>query len=63
MWFIYCIFNIKDGDKIFIGIISEKYWECFCKIFGWVDWLEDECLSINGDWIDERSWFMLELEY
>ncbi len=62
-WSIYRIFNTKDGDKIFIGIISEKHWERFCKTFGWADWLEDERLSTNGDRIDERSWFMPELEH
>ena len=62
-WSIYRIFNTKDGDKIFIGIISEKHWERFCKTFGWEDWLEDERLSTNSDRIDERSWFMPELEH
>lgn len=62
-WSIYRIFNTKDGDKIFIGIISEKHWERFCKTFGWEDWLEDERLSTNGDRIDERDWFMPELEH
>lgn len=62
-WSIYRIFNTKDGDKIFIGIISEKHWERFCKTFGWEDWLADERLSTNGDRIDERSWFMPELEH
>lgn len=62
-WSIYRIFNTKDEDKIFVGIISEKHWERFCKTFGWEDWLADERLATNGDRIDERDWFMPELEH
>jgi len=62
-WSIYRIFNTKDGDKIFIGIISEKHWERFCNAFGWEDWLADERLATNGERIDERDWFMPELEH
>ena len=29
-WSVYKIFNTKDKDQIFIGIISEKHWERFC---------------------------------
>lgn len=61
-WSIYRIFETKDNDKIFIGIISEKHWERFCQIFGWEDWLQDERLSTNNGRIDQRDWFLPELE-
>lgn len=61
-WSIYRIFDTKDEDKIFIGIISEKHWKRFCKIFGWEDWLQDERLSSNKSRITERYWFFPELE-
>ena len=61
-WAVYRIFNTKDEDKIFVGIISEKHWIRFCKIFGWTDWLADERLATNNDRITERDWFLPELE-
>lgn len=61
-WAIYRIFDTKDQDKIFVGIISEKHWIRFCKIFGWEDWLADERLATNNDRISERDWFIPELE-
>lgn len=61
-WSIYKVFDTKDGDKIFIGIISEKHWIRFCEIFGWSDWLNDDRLSTNNGRIDEREWFIPALD-
>ncbi len=61
-WSVYKIFNTKDNDQIFIGIISEKHWERFCEIFEWNDWLIDERLKINNGRIDNRDWFLPELD-
>ena len=61
-WSIYRIFQTKDDDKVFIGIISEKHWERFCNAFGWNDWINDERLTSNNSRIDERDWFLPELE-
>ncbi len=61
-WAVYRIFDTKDADKIFVGIISEKHWIRFCKTFGWADWLADERLATNNDRISERDWFLPELE-
>jgi len=60
-WSIYKIFDTKDEDKVFIGIISEKHWERFCTAFEWSDWLADERLATNNGRIDERDWFIPEL--
>jgi len=57
-WSIYKVFDTKDEDKIFIGIISEKHWMRFCEAFNWTDWLEDERLATNNGRIDEREWFI-----
>lgn len=61
-WSIYQIFKTKDKDSVFVGIISEKHWERFCKEFGWEEWLGDERLATNNGRIDERKWFLPELE-
>jgi crotonobetainyl-CoA:carnitine CoA-transferase CaiB-like acyl-CoA transferase len=61
-WSIYQVFDTSDGEKIFIGIISEKHWERFCSAFGWQDWLNDERLRDNQRRIEHRAWFLPALE-
>lgn len=61
-WSIYKVFDTKDDDKAFIGIISEKHWERLCDVFGWSDWLNDERLKTNNLRIDEREWFIPALD-
>lgn len=61
-WSIYQVFDTKDNDKIFIGIISEKHWERFCQYFEWEDWSNDKRLAENNGRIDQREWFIPELE-
>lgn len=61
-WSIYKIFETNDADKIFIGIISEKHWERFCKAFQWDDWSRDDRVATNNKRIDQREWFIPELE-
>jgi len=61
-WSIYKVFDTKDDDKAFIGIISEKHWERLCDVFGWDDWLNDERLKTNNLRINEREWFIPSLD-
>ncbi len=61
-WSIYRIFETQDQDKIFIGIISDKHWVRFCDAFEWIDWKENARLATNNQRIDEREWFIPELE-
>jgi crotonobetainyl-CoA:carnitine CoA-transferase CaiB-like acyl-CoA transferase len=57
-WSIYKTFESKDGEQVFVGIISEKHWERFCMAFEKNDWLADERLKTNNGRIDERDWFL-----
>jgi len=61
-WSIYKIFDTADDDKVFIGIISDKHWVRFCEAFGWDDWKGDKRLETNNGRIDERAWFLPELD-
>ena len=61
-WSIYQIFNTKDHDQVFVGIISEKHWERFCEGFEKVDWKNDERLRSNNLRIDNREWFIPAVE-
>jgi crotonobetainyl-CoA:carnitine CoA-transferase CaiB-like acyl-CoA transferase len=61
-WSIYKIFDTSDKSKIFIGIISEKHWERFCKAFNFDDFIKDNRLTTNNLRISERDWFLPELD-
>ncbi|MBC7356496.1 MAG: CoA transferase [Desulfomicrobiaceae bacterium] len=61
-WSIYRLFETRDGEQVFIGIISEKQWQQFCRAFDRQDWLQDERLQSNNDRIREREWFLPAVE-
>ncbi len=61
-WSIYRIFNTKDDDQVFVGIISEKHWERFCDVFEKADWKNDERLQNNNARIEQRNWFLPAVE-
>ncbi len=61
-WSVYKLFETKDNDQVFIGIISEKHWKQFCEAFRRQDWLEDERLATNNRRISERDWFLPAVE-
>jgi crotonobetainyl-CoA:carnitine CoA-transferase CaiB-like acyl-CoA transferase len=57
-WSVYKLFDTKDEEQVFIGIISEKHWQKFCEAFDRRDWLDDERLQTNNNRIRERDWFL-----
>lgn len=57
-WSVYKLFDTKDNQKVFIGLISEKHWKQFCEAFNRQDWYEDERLETNNKRISERDWFL-----
>lgn len=61
-WSIYRIFQTKDHDQVFVGIISEKHWERFCEVFKRDDWKQDERLKTNNLRIENRVWFLPAVE-
>lgn len=46
-WSVYQLFDTKDGEQLFIGIISDKHWIKFCQAFDWKDLEKDEGLATN----------------
>ena len=61
-WSVYKLFDTRDEEQVFIGIISEKHWQKFCEAFNRPDWFEDERLQTNNRRIRERDWFLPEVE-
>jgi crotonobetainyl-CoA:carnitine CoA-transferase CaiB-like acyl-CoA transferase len=54
-WPIYDIFDAANGNRIFIGVVTEGHWQSFCKEFGLQEFLDDPTLRTTTDRILARS--------
>ena len=54
-WPIYDIFDTADGNRIFIGVVTEGHWQSFCREFGMQEFLDDPTLRTTTDRIMARS--------
>ena len=51
-WPIYDIFDTADGDRIFIGVVTEGHWWSFCREFGLQEFADDPTCATppTGSW-------------
>jgi crotonobetainyl-CoA:carnitine CoA-transferase CaiB-like acyl-CoA transferase len=54
-WPIYDIFETANGERIFIGVVTEGHWQSFGKEFGLKELLDDPDLSTTTDRILARA--------
>jgi crotonobetainyl-CoA:carnitine CoA-transferase CaiB-like acyl-CoA transferase len=54
-WPIYDIFEAANGNRIFIGVVTEGHWQSFCGEFGLQELLDDPTLGTTTDRILARS--------
>jgi crotonobetainyl-CoA:carnitine CoA-transferase CaiB-like acyl-CoA transferase len=57
-WGIYHPFETANGERVFIGVTSDKQWPRFCQEFGREDWLADERLATNNGRVAEQPWLL-----
>jgi crotonobetainyl-CoA:carnitine CoA-transferase CaiB-like acyl-CoA transferase len=57
-WAIYDVFTVREGEQIFLAVVSDKQWAVFCKAFGLNEWLDDERLATNNLRVQAREWLM-----
>lgn len=57
-WGIYDIFPTKDGDRLFVGVVTDTQWEVFCREFGAADLAADARLKTNADRVKAREWLL-----
>ena len=48
-WAIYQIFETKDDEQVFVGLVSDKQWQAFCEAFGREDLKNDPDFRTNND--------------
>ena len=61
-WGIYDIFPTKEGDRLFVGVVTDTQWEVFCREFGATELSADERLRTNGQRVGERAWLLPKME-
>jgi crotonobetainyl-CoA:carnitine CoA-transferase CaiB-like acyl-CoA transferase len=54
-WGVYDIFPTKDGDRLFVGVVTDTQWEVFCREFGASELAADERLRSNGQRVQARE--------
>src|SRR5204862_6306447 len=57
-WGIYDVFTVKDGEKIFLAVVTDTQWALFCDAFDFLDMKSDARLSDNNKRVTARDWMM-----
>ena len=54
-WAIYDVFETRDGEQVFVGIVSDSLWQKFCEAFGLSELAADESLRSNSQRVLQRE--------
>jgi crotonobetainyl-CoA:carnitine CoA-transferase CaiB-like acyl-CoA transferase len=57
-WGIYDVFSVRDGEQIFLAVVSDTQWAVFCDAFGFTDLKADARLATNNLRVQAREWLM-----
>ena len=57
-WAVYDVFTVKDGEQIFLAVVSDTQWAIFCKAFALTDLRGDPRLATNNDRVRARDWLI-----
>ncbi|MEO8717366.1 MAG: CoA transferase [Burkholderiales bacterium] len=61
-WGVYDIFKTQDGDRLFVGVVTDTQWEVFCREFGAAALAADARLKTNGQRVAAREWLLPKLQ-
>ena len=54
-WSVYDIFTCADGERVFVGVVSDTLWKAFCAEFGLDEFAADPGLAANNDRVLQRE--------
>ena len=57
-WAVYDVFTVKDGEQVFLAVVSDGQWAVFCRAFGYSDLAGDARLATNNDRVRAREWLI-----
>jgi crotonobetainyl-CoA:carnitine CoA-transferase CaiB-like acyl-CoA transferase len=53
-WALYDNFRTRDGELVFVGVVTDTQWKVFCEAFGLRDLLADPALKTNPQRVEAR---------
>ena len=57
-WGVYDVFTVKDGEQIFLAVVSDTQWQALCQAFAFDDLGADPRLRTNNERVGCREWLM-----
>ena len=54
-WAIYDVFETRDGEQVFVGIVSDGLWQKFCEAFDLGEWAANEQFKTNSQRVLQRE--------
>ncbi|MBM4214149.1 MAG: CoA transferase [Gammaproteobacteria bacterium] len=54
-WAIYDVFETRDGEHVFVGIVSDGLWQKFCEAFSLAALAADQSLKTNSQRVLQRE--------
>ena len=57
-WGIYDVFTVKDGEQIFLAVVSDPQWAVFCEVLALDALRTDRRLRSNNDRVRARDWLI-----
>ncbi|MGF6735686.1 crotonobetainyl-CoA:carnitine CoA-transferase CaiB-like acyl-CoA transferase [Paraburkholderia youngii] len=60
-WGVYDVFSVKNGEQIFLAVVSDTQWAPFCDAFGLAELKSDERLASNNLRVQAREWLLPQL--
>ncbi len=57
-WAIYDVFEVQNGEQIFLAVVSDSAWRVFCDAFQLTELRDDPRLGSNNDRVRARDWLM-----
>ncbi len=61
-WAVYRLFDTQDGERVFVGLTSDRLWVRFCETMGFADLATDPRLATNERRLAARDWLHPMLE-
>ncbi len=60
-WGVYDVFTVRDGEQIFLAVVSDTQWALFCDAFALAALKADPRLASNNLRVQAREWLIPEL--
>jgi crotonobetainyl-CoA:carnitine CoA-transferase CaiB-like acyl-CoA transferase len=57
-WAVYDVFTVRDGEQVFLAVVSDTQWAVFCEAFALHELRADPRLTSNNDRVRARDWLI-----